>query len=31
MLNHGFTPEEIGKIGGNNFCRVIDAATAGHA
>jgi hypothetical protein len=24
------TPEEIGKIGGGNFSRVFDAATAGH-
>lgn len=30
MLKTGFTEEEIGKIGGGNFCRVFDAATAGH-
>jgi microsomal dipeptidase-like Zn-dependent dipeptidase len=29
LLKTGFTPEEIGKIGGGNFCRVFDAATAG--
>ena len=29
MLKTGFTAEEIGKIGGGNFCRVFDAATAG--
>ena len=31
MLKSGFSPEEIGKIGGGNFCRVFDAATAGHS
>ena len=31
MLKTGFTPEEIGKIGGGNFCRVFDAATSGHS
>jgi membrane dipeptidase len=31
MLQQGFTPEEIGKVGGGNFCRVFDAATAGHS
>jgi membrane dipeptidase len=30
MLKQGFTPEEIGKVGGGNFCRAFDAATAGH-
>jgi membrane dipeptidase len=30
MVNQGFTPEEIGKVGGANFCRVVDAATIGH-
>ena len=30
MLKTGFTADEIGKIGGGNFCRVFDAATAGH-
>jgi membrane dipeptidase len=29
MLKTGFTAAEIGKIGGGNFCRVFDAATAG--
>lgn len=28
LLKTGFTKEEIGKIGGGNFCRVFDAATA---
>ncbi|WPU97798.1 membrane dipeptidase [Mucilaginibacter sp. cycad4] len=28
MLKTGFTAEEIGKIGGGNFCRVFDAATS---
>jgi membrane dipeptidase len=27
MLNTGFTPDDIGKIGGGNFCRVFGAAT----
>ncbi|MEK7950079.1 membrane dipeptidase [Luteolibacter sp. Y139] len=31
MLKSGFTAEEIGKIGGGNFCRVFDAGTAGHS
>jgi microsomal dipeptidase-like Zn-dependent dipeptidase len=30
MLKTGFNADEIGKIGGGNFCRVFDAATAGH-
>jgi membrane dipeptidase len=30
LLKTGFTEDEIGKIGGGNFCRVFDAATAGH-
>jgi microsomal dipeptidase-like Zn-dependent dipeptidase len=30
MLKTGFTADEIGKIGGGNFCRVFDAATSGH-
>ena len=30
MLQVGFTEEEIGKVGGGNFCRVFGAATAGH-
>ncbi|WP_221392825.1 dipeptidase [Dyadobacter sp. NIV53] len=29
MLKTGFTADEIGKIGGGNFCRVFEAATAG--
>jgi microsomal dipeptidase-like Zn-dependent dipeptidase len=29
MLQVGFTADEIGKVGGGNFCRVFDAATAG--
>jgi microsomal dipeptidase-like Zn-dependent dipeptidase len=28
MLRMGFSEEEIGKVGGGNFCRVFDAATA---
>jgi len=31
MLVQGFTPDNIGKVGGGNFCRVFDEATAGHA
>jgi membrane dipeptidase len=31
MLKVGFNADEIGKVGGGNFCRVFDAATAGHA
>jgi membrane dipeptidase len=31
MLRQGFTDDEIGKVGGGNFCRVFDQATAGHA
>jgi membrane dipeptidase len=27
MLKTGFTADEIGKIGGGNYCRVFDAAT----
>ncbi|UFH52714.1 dipeptidase [Spirosoma sp. KNUC1025] len=30
LLKTGFTEDEIAKIGGENFCRVFDAATAGH-
>jgi microsomal dipeptidase-like Zn-dependent dipeptidase len=29
MLKTGFTADEIGKVGGGNFCRVFDAATSG--
>lgn len=31
MLLQGFRPEDIGKIGGGNFCRVFGKATSGHA
>jgi membrane dipeptidase len=31
LLRHGFTPAEIGKVGGGNYCRVFGQATAGHA
>jgi membrane dipeptidase len=31
MLLLGFTPDDIGKIGGGNFCRVFGKVTAGHA
>jgi membrane dipeptidase len=31
MLKTGFTANEIGKVGGGNFCRVFDAATAAHS
>jgi membrane dipeptidase len=31
MLVQGFTPEEISKVGGGNFCRIFGKATAGHA
>ena len=31
MLRQGFTPDEIAKFGGGNYCRVFDKATAGHA
>ena len=30
MVKQGFTPAEISKLGGGNFCRVFDAATFGH-
>ena len=30
MFKTGFTEDEIGKIGGDNFCRVFDAATNGN-
>lgn len=30
MLKTGFTEDEIGKLGGGNFSRIFDAATAGH-
>ena len=31
MLRQGFTPEDIGKVCGGNFCRVFGKATARHA
>jgi membrane dipeptidase len=31
MLQQGFTADEIGKIGGGNFCRVFAKVTTGHA
>jgi membrane dipeptidase len=31
MLIQGFTPNDIGKVGGGNFCRVFGKVTAGHA
>jgi membrane dipeptidase len=30
MLKQGFTPNEIGKIGGGNFCRVFAKVTSAH-
>jgi membrane dipeptidase len=30
LLKTGFNEDEIGKIGGGNFCRIFDAATSGH-
>jgi microsomal dipeptidase-like Zn-dependent dipeptidase len=30
MLQTGFTEDEIGKIGGGNFCRIFNAVTMGH-
>jgi hypothetical protein len=31
MLLQGFTPDDIGKVSGGNFCRVFGKVTAGHA
>jgi membrane dipeptidase len=31
MLLQGFTPDEISKVGGGNYCRVFGKATSGHA
>lgn len=31
LLKTGFTENEIGKIGGGNFCRLFDASTKGHS
>jgi membrane dipeptidase len=30
LIKTGFHEDEIGKIGGDNFCRIFDAATKGH-
>ena len=30
MLLQGFTPDDVGKVGGGNFCRVFGKVTAGH-
>jgi membrane dipeptidase len=30
LLKTGFTEDEIGKIGGGNFCRIFNEATSGH-
>jgi hypothetical protein len=29
MLLQGFTPADVAKFGGGNYCRVFDASTAG--
>jgi membrane dipeptidase len=31
MLLQNFTPDDIGKVSGGNFCRVFGKATAGHS
>jgi membrane dipeptidase len=31
MLRQGFRPEDIGKVGGGNYCRVFGAVTSDHA
>ena len=31
MMQQGFTPDDIAKVGGGNFCRVFGQATAGRA
>ncbi len=31
MLRQGFSSDEIGKVGGGNYCRVFGKVTAGHA
>jgi hypothetical protein len=31
MVSEGFTTEEIGKVGGGNYCRILGKATAAHA
>jgi len=30
MLKQGFTPDEISKVGGANFCRIFGKVTSGH-
>ncbi len=27
----GFTPDDIGRVGGGNYCRIFGKVTAGHA
>jgi hypothetical protein len=27
----GFTPDDIGKVGGGNYCRIFGKVTTGHA
>jgi len=31
MLRQGFTPDDVGKVGGGNYCRVFGKVTAGHS
>jgi membrane dipeptidase len=31
MLIQGFTPDDIGRVGGGNYCRIFGKVTAGHA
>jgi hypothetical protein len=31
MLLRGFSPDDIGKVGGGNFCRIFGQVTSGHA
>ena len=31
MRVQGFSPDDIGKVGGGNFCRVFGKVTAGHS
>jgi membrane dipeptidase len=31
MLRQGFSSDDIGKVGGGNYCRVFGKVTAGHA
>ena len=31
MLRQGFSSDDIGKVGGGNYCRVFGMVTAGHA